>query len=153
MDQTEIRLRASVAAILRNAKGEILVCERLNERNAWQFPQGGIDEGETQEEALARELWEEIGIKKSDFRILSHKGPYRYVFGEGRKKKGYHGKEQQYFLCEFVADDSKIKVKTAHPEFRAWKWIEPKAFQIGWLPAMKRDVYRAVLQDFFGIRI
>src|SRR5438067_8221410 len=56
------RYRLNVAAILQNREGKILVCERADATGAWQFPQGGVDEGETLEAALARELVEEIGL-------------------------------------------------------------------------------------------
>ena len=150
---SDTNYRPNVAGILRNARGEILVCERLNVAGAWQFPQGGIDEGETPEAALARELQEEIGIEPAHFAIVERRGPYRYLFGSGRTKKGWHGKEQIYFLCDFIGTDADIVVATEHPEFRAFQWIKPAAFQIDWLPEMKREVYRAVFADFFGATI
>ena len=148
-----MKYRENVAAILRNAAGQILVCERLGVPDAWQFPQGGVDEGETPEVGLARELWEEIGVQARDFKIVARRGPYRYDFGNGRTKKGYHGKEQIYFLCDFTGDDSRINVATEHPEFQGFRWIAPAEFRIEWLPEMKRAVYRAVLADFFNVKI
>lgn len=150
---SEFQYRSNVAGILRRANGQILVCERLHEPDAWQFPQGGVDPGESLETALARELGEEIGVGPDDYQIVSRRGPYRYLYGGNRIKKGFHGKEQHYFLCDFRAPDSHINVATAHPEFSAWKWIDPAAFQVGWLPEMKLEVYRAVFRDFFGIRL
>ncbi len=150
---SEIEYRSNVAGILRNAQGRILVCERVQIAGAWQFPQGGVDEGETLEQALGRELWEEIGVVPEDYRIVVARGPYRYLYGDGRKKRGYHGKEQHYFLCEFLAPDSRLNVATEHPEFRAWKWILPAEFQLAWLPEMKVEVYRAVFRDFFEITL
>jgi len=147
---SDTKYRPNVAGILRNRRGEILVCERLNVADAWQFPQGGIDEGETPEVALGRELQEEIGIEPDHFRIVERRGPYRYLFGSGRTKKGWHGKEQIYFLCDFLGSDADINVATDHPEFRAFQWVKPGAFRIDWLPEMKREVYRAVFKDFFG---
>ena len=112
-----------------------------------------MDDGETLEEALRRELWEEIGVVTEDYRIVEMRGPYRYLFGGGKKKKGHHGKEQHYFLCEFLAPDSRINVETEHPEFRAWRWIVPEEFDVAWLPEMKLEVYRAVFRDFFQITL
>ncbi len=146
------KLQQNVAAILRNSEGEILICERINPRGAWQFPQGGVDEGETVEEAITRELWEEIGIGADDFRIVKKLGGYQYLFPNG-KKRGHDGKDQTYFLCDFLAGDSAIDVETDHPEFRAWKWIHPEDFKRDWLPTMKIDVYSRVFRDFFGLEI
>ncbi len=143
--------RTNVAAILRNLQGKILICERVNIPGAWQFPQGGVNKAETHEEALGREVWEEIGVEAREYRIVLKKGPYRYGFGQ--IKKGYHGKEQHYFLCDFREADIRINVATAHPEFQAYRWIRPEEFDIQWLPALKQDVYRAVLSDFFNVRI
>src|SRR4051812_23489763 len=112
---TEIKFRPNVAGILRNPRGEILICERLGMDGAWQFPQGGIDEGESREEALARELSEEIGIAAEDFTILGHRGPYRYLFAGGRQKRGFHGNEQHYFLIEFTGSPLRINLATKKP--------------------------------------
>ena len=152
MSKNEPKLRANVAAILRNREGKILICERIHIRNAWQFPQGGVDDGETLEQALTRELHEEIGIEPGDFRIVEKRTGYHYMFPAGRKK-GFEGKDQTYFLCDFLADDSKINVATASPEFRGWKWIAPAEFRRIWLPPMKIDVYTKVFGDFFGIQL
>lgn len=153
MNETEFIYRPNVAAILRNRCGEILICERLGVDGAWQFPQGGIDGGETPEEALVREVWEEIGVKAGDFAIVERRGPYRYLYGEGRIKRGHHGKEQYYFLCDYTGRYGKIKVEMEHPEFQDFRWIEPARFEERWLPEMKRAVYGAVFADFFGVKI
>lgn len=152
MSNTEPKLRANVAAILRNREGKILICERIQIRNAWQFPQGGVDDGETLEQALTRELHEEIGIDPGDFRIVEKRTGYHYMFPAGRKK-GFEGKDQTYYLCDFLADDSKINLATHIPEFRGWKWIAPTEFRRIWLPPMKIDVYTKVFGDFFGIQL
>ena len=152
MSKAEPRYQQNVAAILRNRDGKILICERANIPNAWQFPQGGVDGGETPEQALVREIWEEIGLEPSDFRIVGKRDGYRYLFPKGARR-GHDGKAQTYFLCDFLADDARINVATGHPEFRDWKWIAPGDFRREWLPAMKLDVYSLVFQDFFGVRL
>jgi putative (di)nucleoside polyphosphate hydrolase len=153
MSENEIKYKANVAAILRNSRGRILVCERVGVADAWQFPQGGIDDGETPEQALVRELGEEIGVDPGDVKIVQRKGPYRYLYGGGRIKRGHHGKEQLYFLCDYLGLDAQINVETKHPEFQAYRWIAPEDFQLAWLPEMKREVYRAVFVDFFEVKI
>ncbi len=145
-------MKENVAGILRNRDGNILVCERINHRDAWQFPQGGVDPGETVEQALTRELREEIGIMPGDFQIVEKRGGYQYVYSDG-KKRNHDGKLQTYFLCDFVGEDSAINVETDHPEFRAWKWIRPPEFRREWLPQMKVEVYQAVFRDFFHVEI
>jgi putative (di)nucleoside polyphosphate hydrolase len=152
MSKAEPKYQQNVVGILQNREGKILICERIQIPGAWQFPQGGVDEGETAEQALTRELWEEIGIEPEDFRILEKRAGYRYLFTNGRRR-GHDGKEQTYFLCEYLADRKKINVATAHPEFRACKWILPGEFRRECLPSMKLGVYIAVFQDFFGVRI
>jgi putative (di)nucleoside polyphosphate hydrolase len=153
MSKKQKKYRPNVAAILRNANGRVLVCERLGLTGAWQFPQGGLHNGETPEQALQRELWEETGLSADSYSVVLRKGPYRYLFGEGRTKKGWHGQEQLYFLCNFNAPDDTVKVATKDPEFQAFQWIRPADFQLVWLPAMKREVYQAVFRDFFDIEI
>jgi putative (di)nucleoside polyphosphate hydrolase len=153
MSETETKYKANVAAILRNLRGRILICERLGVAGAWQFPQGGIDEGETPEQALVREVWEEIGVPAEEITIVERKGPYCYLYGNGRIKRGHHGKEQIYFLCSYQGLDAGIDVHTKHPEFQAFRWIAPEDFQLAWVPEMKRQVYHAVFADFFNVKI
>ena len=77
------KFRLNVAGILRDSEGRILICERLGNRGAWQFPQGGVDDGETLEEALFRELREEIGVDSNSYEIVAQRGPYRYAYDGG----------------------------------------------------------------------
>jgi putative (di)nucleoside polyphosphate hydrolase len=151
MSDQAIRYRPNVAAILQNSAGRILICERIDIPGAWQFPQGGVDPGETHAQALEREMHEELSLGPGDYKIVSQKGPYRYTLGKGRTKHGFDGQEQEYFLLKLVSPEDRIDVKTAHREFLACKWITPAAFDLRWLPPMKRDVYSRVLRDFFGV--
>jgi putative (di)nucleoside polyphosphate hydrolase len=150
-EEPDLRYRLNVAAILRDGAGKILIGERVDRSGAWQFPQGGVDEGETLARALSRELLEEISVPPSAYRIVASKGPYYYLFGNGKTVKGFHGKEQHYFLADFIGAPKDIDVETEHPEFGAVRWVDPAEFDIDWLPKMKRDVYRRVFHDFFGV--
>jgi putative (di)nucleoside polyphosphate hydrolase len=141
-----------VAALLQNSAGQILVAERRDFADSWQFPQGGIDRGETTQAALVREMGEELSLSAEHFSILNERGGYRYEFPQHHRRWGkYIGQVQTYFLCSFTAPDSVIDINTPKPEFRSWKWIQPAEFTLAWLPEFKRGVYGAVLRDFFGV--
>ncbi|HEV3209681.1 MAG TPA: NUDIX domain-containing protein [Chthoniobacterales bacterium] len=146
------RYRSNVAAIIQGPDQKILIGERSDVREAWQFPQGGVRKGESTLEALFRELREEVSLKPSHYRVLDSKGPYRYLFQDGRKKEGFDGQEQFYFLVRLTAPGSYVKIETDNPEFSRIRWIEPVDFRLQWLPEFKREVYRQVFLDFFGIR-
>lgn len=149
-----ILYRPNVAAILRNAQKQILVAERINVAGAWQFPQGGVDEGETHDQALVRELEEEIGVTPNLIRIVEQRGGYRYSFAKGRLKYGlFGGQEQTYYLCDYLGTDADIRLDATHQEFATFKWIEPAAFRLQWVPRFKRAVYMAVFRDFFGLEL
>jgi len=148
-----MKYQPNVAAILRRSDGRIFIGERVATPGAWQFPQGGVDDGQSHEEAMRRELWEEIGVKPEHYTLADKRGPYHYLFPAGLTKRGHNGKEQYYFLCEYLASDAEIDVATPHPEFRDWRWIKPEEFSLAWLPEMKVEVYRRVFQDFFGVRL
>ncbi|MBN8422257.1 MAG: RNA pyrophosphohydrolase [Verrucomicrobia bacterium] len=146
--------RPNVAAILQRENGDIFVAERINIQGAWQFPQGGIDEGEDAETALFRELEEEIGVKRELLQIIQRRDGYRYSFSKGRLKYGiYGGQEQAYFLCRFNGADTDFNLDATHREFAGFKWIKPSEFQMDWVPKFKRRVYRQVMLDFFGIEL
>jgi putative (di)nucleoside polyphosphate hydrolase len=143
--------RPNVAAIIRRSDNKILVGERSDRPGSWQFPQGGIKPRETPEQALERELIEEVGLPGRSYRIIERQGPYRYLFDKGRTKEGFHGQEQIYFLVELLPG-YQPKHETSEPEFRSLHWIVPSEFNIEWLPPFKRAVYRQVLSLFFGVQ-
>jgi putative (di)nucleoside polyphosphate hydrolase len=143
--------RPNVAAILEDASGFILIGERADSPGGWQFPQGGLDPGESPEAGLPRELREELSLEPGDYSVGERRGPYRYLFPPGRTKAGYRGQEQYYFHLKLLARAERVNFATAHPEFRAIRWIAPAEFRLEWLPEMKRAVYRDVFRDFFGI--
>jgi putative (di)nucleoside polyphosphate hydrolase len=144
--------RPAVAAILQDRSGRILICERSDRPGAWQFPQGGIENGESPHDALEREVLEEISLPREAYAISGMKGPYRYLFPAGMTKKGFRGQSHHYFLLRLRGRKGLVNVATPGGEFRRVHWIWPHEFDLAWLPAMKRRAYRRVLHDFFGVQ-
>jgi putative (di)nucleoside polyphosphate hydrolase len=147
------KFRPNVGAILRRPDGRILIGERADRAGCWQFPQGGIQMSETPEEALQRELQEEVSLPPDSYRITDRRGPYRYLFAPGRKKEGFDGQEQNYFLVDLLPSHPEPSPYTPDPEFRSIRWIWPDEYQISWVPPFKRDVYRQVMSDFFQVQL
>lgn len=144
--------RQNVAALLVREDGRMFIGERSDCPGAWQFPQGGIDPGESPEEALVREIGEETSLRPEHFEIVEQRSGYRYRFPDGHSKwKDFCGQEQTYFRCRFTGSDEDIDLDTEHREFSAFRWVAPTEFDIDWLPEFKREVYRRVLADFFGL--
>ena len=118
-------LRDTVAMIILNKDKKILMCEHSWIDNAYQFPQGGIENDESEEDAVFRELYEEIGtksikiIKKMDEKI-------KYILPyDLRRKYGKDGQTQRYFLLYFFGDDSEIRFDNQQkPEFKSFKWVD-----------------------------
>ncbi len=147
--------RPNVAVILRKQRENvILVCERNDYPGCWQFPQGGVKVGEDLQEAVYRELKEEINLAPEDVEIIERRSGYRYRFPRGQKKNGWIGQDQTYFLTELrEGHETRLTVRTAEPEFRAFRWILPEDFDLRWLPESKRATYRKVFRDFFEVDI
>jgi putative (di)nucleoside polyphosphate hydrolase len=146
-------IRLNVAGILVDDQGHVLICERTGLPGAWQFPQGGVDTGESLESALIREIWEEIGLNPEHFRIIDGKGPYRYLFPGAKLVRGHHGKDQHFFLMELLGPKDAVNVNTEHAEFQQARWIAPAEFQMNWVPEMKKDMYQQVFRDLLGIEL
>lgn len=145
--------RPNVAAILRKPKsGKILICKRNDFSKNWQFPQGGVDDGEDLLGALFREVEEEIGVPREMLSLHSCRTGYRYKFPNGNLKNGvYCGQDQTYFLCDFLGKNKDIILD--QKEFSGVRWIQPADFQLAWIPAFKHKVFRRVFKDFFGVRL
>lgn len=153
-----VQLRQNVAALMMRETGELLICERCNVPGAWQFPQGGVDLGESLEDALFREVREEIGLLARHYAVRGQRGGYRYLYPvEVQQKKlrkhGFVGQEQTYFLCVLHPEAPEVDVNQKPREFSGYRWIRPEEFDLDWLPKFKREVYQQVFLDFFGLRL
>jgi len=144
--------RPNVGMILCNAQGQVLWAKRIG-HNAWQFPQGGISEGETPEQALYRELWEEVGLLPEHVKILAqtngwlhYRLPHRYIRQDDVPPICI-GQKQKWFLLQLTASESNIHLDASSPaEFDHWMWVSY------WYPltevvAFKKDVYRKALLE------
>lgn len=143
--------RPNVGIILLNSQNEVWWGKRVRE-HSWQFPQGGIKYGETPEQAMFRELEEEVGLRAEHVKIigrtrdwLRYEVPDHFIKREIRGH--YRGQKQIWFLLRLVGRDCDINLRVSdHPEFDAWRWHEY------WVPLdavieFKRDVYLKALQE------
>jgi putative (di)nucleoside polyphosphate hydrolase len=143
--------RPNVGIILVNQHDEVFWGKRIGE-HSWQFPQGGIKRGETPEQAMFRELHEEVGLAPEHVRImgrtrdwLRYDVPKQWVRREWRGT--YKGQKQIWFLLRMVGRDSDVSLRaTEHPEFDAWRWSDY------WVPLesvieFKRAVYEQALTE------
>lgn len=148
------KFRPNVAAIIINSRGEILVCERANNARSWQFPQGGVDKGESSLEALHREVWEEVGLKPKHYKVKKKKSGYKYFYAPKiRAKKKWDGQKQTYYLCELHDSAPEVDLGVKNKEFSDYDWVQPSEFDEAWLPDFKLEVYREVMRDFFGLEL
>ncbi len=143
--------RPNVAAIVLSAKYpekcEILIASRTDVDNAWQFPQGGIDKGESPKEALFRELEEEIGT--SDVEIIAEYPKWvSYDFPPliAEKMYPYDGQRQKYYLVK-LKKGAKVNINTKVPEFSECKFVETKNIY-EYITFFKRTVYKQVIKYF-----
>ena len=142
--------RSNVGVVLANATGQVLWARRVGGRNAWQFPQGGIDQGETPEQALFRELYEEVGLKPDRVRVLAQTDDWLYYRLPQRMRRknatpGFVGQKQKWFLLEMLGQDQDVNVaQSAKPEFDQWRWVS-YYYPISQIVEFKREVYRRAL--------
>ncbi len=124
----KLPLRSGVGIIVLNKENKIFVAKRIdNPKNFWQMPQGGIDKGEDFYAAALRELKEETSITSVKL-IKEIEGNFTYILPDnliGIIWKGkFRGQKQKWFIMRFTGDKSEINIKTKHPEFLDWKWID-----------------------------
>jgi putative (di)nucleoside polyphosphate hydrolase len=150
---TDLPYRPAAGIMLINEAGNVWVGQRLDSTlEAWQMPQGGLDPGEDAEAGALRELEEETGITPDLIEIIA-RSPRSFDYDlppdlAGKLWKGrYRGQRQTWFLCRFLGTDADVKIATAHPEFRAWKWAEPSHLPDMIVP-FKRQLYTDVLSEF-----
>ncbi|HHF5355871.1 TPA: RNA pyrophosphohydrolase [Haemophilus influenzae] len=147
--------RPNVGIVICNRKGQVLWAKRCGQ-NSWQFPQGGINDNESAEQAMYRELHEEVGLQPKDVRLLyvskhwlRYKLPKRLLRYDS--KPMCIGQKQRWFLLQLVSDEKNINMQTTKsPEFDGWRWVS------FWYPvcqvvSFKRDVYRKVMKEFASI--
>ncbi|EQA97948.1 putative (di)nucleoside polyphosphate hydrolase [Sphingobium wenxiniae] len=145
--------RPCVGIMLVNMDGQVFVGQRIDNRaDAWQMPQGGIDEDEDPKAAALRELGEETGITRKLVEIIAKARDEHFydlppeLIGQIWGGK-YRGQRQIWFLARFLGQDSDINIETPHPEFRAWKWTAPETLPDLIVP-FKRKLYRDILHEF-----
>ena len=145
--------RRGVGVMLLNGEGKVWVGARTdNPEDAWQMPQGGIDKGEDPWATALRELEEETGVAPQLVeRIAQCPERLRYDLPEEWRPRLWGGKwlgqEQDWFLCRFLGQDGDVHIATEHPEFRAWKWVEPEQLP-GLIVPFKRALYVQLLIAF-----
>lgn len=144
--------RVSVGILLANQQGQVFLGKRVRQRS-WQFPQGGINEEEEPEEALYRELWEEVGVQANKVEILSQSRQWlKYRIPKKLMRSSSKpiciGQKQKWFLLRFTGEDSDINLNASDkPEFDDWEWVK-YWYPLSQVIHFKREVYRRALREF-----
>ncbi len=152
-ERLKLPYRRNVGLAVMNDKGQVFAGQRLDsDYDAWQMPQGGIDDGEDPFAAALRELWEETGISRNLVkREAESTGWLHYDFPPELAAKlwkgGYRGQEQKWFLLRFLGADDQINIATEEPEFSEWRWMDPSELITRIVP-FKRGIYTKVFEEF-----
>ncbi|KAA1195274.1 RNA pyrophosphohydrolase [Photorhabdus heterorhabditis] len=147
--------RPNVGIVICNRQGQVLWARRYGQ-HSWQFPQGGINPGESPEQAMYRELYEEVGLGRKDVRILAstrnwlrYKLPKRLVRWDTRPV--CIGQKQRWFLLQLLCNEEDINVQHSNtPEFDGWRWVS-YWYPVRQVVSFKRDVYRRVMKEFASV--
>jgi putative (di)nucleoside polyphosphate hydrolase len=142
--------RSGVGIMLFNNKGEVLIGERIKPADVWQMPQGGIDNDESPQDALLREVSEEIGTTKWNV-VAESKEWMHYDFPKEFRDEWFCGKyigqSQKWFLLEFLGEDRYININTGEPEFTDWKWINISDL-VEIIADFKKPMYISIIKEF-----
>ena len=156
MVKKNLPLRVGVGVIILNQNNKIFVGKRKdNPIDKWQMPQGGVNKNENFLSAMKRELEEETSIKSIEvLKILENFYVYelpKELLGIIWKGK-FRGQKQKWFIARFKGEESEINLKTKHPEFIEWKWIDYKNLP-DVIVDFKKEVYKKLkieLDNFIG---
>jgi putative (di)nucleoside polyphosphate hydrolase len=143
--------RASVGLMILNSQGMVFVGKRIDSKTeAWQMPQGGIDEGEQPEDAALREMDEEIGTNNAKI-LATTKEWYHYdlpIHLVSKLWNGmYRGQRQKWFLLNFLGSDNEINLDKHQKEFSEWKWVRIEELPQIIVP-FKKNLYISVIEEF-----
>lgn len=144
--------RRGVGVLLFRTDGLVFVARRIDTPgDAWQLPQGGVDDGEKPRRAVLRELKEETGTDRAEI-LGKSRHWYRYDLPEelrGRVWGGrYRGQKQRWFAMRFLGSDADIDLAAdGHPEFDAWKWVALAALP-GFAVSFKQALYHDLASEF-----
>jgi len=144
--------RANVGIVIFNDRGQVFWARRFGQ-HSWQYPQGGIDKGESAEQAMYRELHEEVGLKPEHVKIvastkhwLRYKLPKRLIRYDS--KPLCIGQKQKWFLLKLTSKESAVDLlHSDHPEFDDWRWVS-YFYPVRQVVSFKREVYRKVMKEF-----
>ena len=144
--------RPNVGIIIANPQGQVLWARRTG-HDAWQFPQGGIIDLESPEQAMFRELWEETGLEQPDVRIIAstrgwlrYRLPRRFVRNDGQVPVCI-GQKQKWFLLQLLRGDTRVNPTRSKPaEFDGWRWVS-YWYPLNQVVSFKREVYRRALLE------